>query len=162
AEPCGNERTQTLPIVSLPRFAKPLSGPRPGVLDRFGRGRRDRHLVEAGERLVLPIGVEVLETRDAAVGSEGPQLKELALEGAAADALDAGKRPPPEEHIALQAEDFVFGERGIVGEIEPGAVVLEERCGSSRGPGSQDPAIDGLYVGSVCRGVAIGIEGPGI
>src|SRR5262249_26281033 len=95
-------------------------------------------------------------------GSEGPQLKELALEGAAADALDAGKRPPPEEHIALQAEDFVFGERGIVGEIEPGAVVLEERCGSSRGPGSQDPAIDGLYVGSVCRGVAIGIEGPGI
>src|SRR5262249_59174475 len=73
------------------------------------RGRRGRHrdtgrpigheLVEAGERLVLAIDVEVLEARDAAVVPEGIEVDEVALEGAAAGAVDPGERPPGKERL---------------------------------------------------------------
>src|SRR5262249_19802851 len=74
----------------------------------------------------------------------------------------AGERPPPEERTGLQAEKFVVVEGVVVGKLEPGAVVLEERFGSSCGPRSQDSAIDDLDVGRVGFSKAIGIEGPGI
>src|SRR5262249_43296175 len=95
-------------------------------------------------------------------GSEGPELDELSLEGSATYAIGARKRPPPKERTGLQAQNFVFFERGIGREIEPGAVVCEERVRSFRGHGSQYPAIDDFDVGYPRCDVAVGIVGPGI
>ena len=69
--------------------------------------RLDDQLVEAGQRVGLAVGIEVLEARQKAIASEDPELEELPLEGAASSAVGAKERPPPEERIRLQAEDLV-------------------------------------------------------
>src|SRR5262249_20870141 len=75
--------------------------------------RSDDKLVDARERLVLALGVELLAARHRAIASEDEQVTETSLESAAAGAVGAEVRPAYEERIGLQGED-VIGARGEV------------------------------------------------
>src|SRR5262245_29836621 len=112
-------RRDAIPVAGLPRLGEASDGTGRRVLDASRRRRLGCHLVEAGQRQVFAIRVEVLDARDAAVGSEGPELDELSLEGSATDAVGARKRPPPNERAGLPAENFVFVERGTRRGSEP-------------------------------------------
>src|SRR6185295_15499089 len=78
-------RCDPLPVASLPCLGEARHGARCRVLDSRRRRWFHPHLVEASERLVLAIEVEELDASDEAVGTEGPELNEPALEGADAD-----------------------------------------------------------------------------
>src|SRR5438093_13469141 len=69
--------------------------------------RRDRQLVEAGERVVFAIAVEELEARHEAIGAEDMEQEEQPLVGAAASAGGAKVTPAHEQRIGLQGEDIV-------------------------------------------------------
>src|SRR5438876_5745587 len=80
--------------------------------------RRRRQLVEAGERLVLALAVELLPARDEAIGSQDPQLAKASFERAAAGAVRAGVHPPYEERVGSQGEDVVDARGEAVCEVE--------------------------------------------
>src|SRR5262245_51194527 len=113
------DRCDALPVTRLPCLGPAPHGTGRRVLDGWPRRGHGRELVEAGERLVLVIHVEVLEARDATVGTEGPEVEKLALERAAADAVDAREHPPGEERTRLEGEDVVVAQGGIVRHVEP-------------------------------------------
>src|SRR5438876_6995688 len=104
----------------------------PGCRGGRARLRRRRQLVEAGERLVLALAVELLPARDEAVGSEDPQLAKVSFERAAAGAVRAGVRPPYEERVGSQGEDVVDADaRGeVVREVEQRADTPQHRFDS--------------------------------
>src|SRR5436309_14595380 len=95
------ERGDTLPIASFPRLLEAIPRPRRGVRNT-GRSRFPGQLVEAGERLGLAVGVEILDARQQAIGSEDLEEEVLPLIRAAAGAGDAKVSPAQEERISLQ------------------------------------------------------------
>ncbi len=131
--------------------------PRRRGCDRAGGSRRQ--LVEAGERLGVAVGIELLAARHEAIGSEDPEHEEGPLEGAAAGAVGAEVRPAHEERVGSQAEDVVDAGGAVVGELEQGA---ERAAGPLRlraRTGEPDGAVvDELDVGRERRAVAIEVE----
>src|SRR5947208_11750736 len=78
-ETCGD----TFPVARGLRLPEPVAPPRLSVCQSRFR-RLGCQLVEAGERLVLTIGVEELDARHEAIGSEDPEEEERPLEDAPA------------------------------------------------------------------------------
>ena len=60
--------------------------------------------------------------------------------------------------VRLQAEDFVDPHGDRIGNLEQGAVVLQHRFRPARGPGPQDPVVNGLDGGSKRHGDVIKAE----
>src|SRR2546426_370810 len=94
---------------------------------RFGEGpgerflRFTRQLIKAGEHLVATIGVGLLPPRQQAIGSEDPQLAQVALERATAGAVRAEVRPVEEECVGSQIKDIVEASSEVFTELQQGA-----------------------------------------
>ncbi len=101
------------------------------------RRRLGRQLVEAGERLASRSASNNSMRVMRPSVSEDPEQEERPLVGAAAGAVGAGVRPAHEERVGLQAEDVVDAHGDVVGELEQGAEVLQQRFRPARGPGPQ-------------------------
>src|SRR6266404_2850917 len=103
------------------------------MLDARGRhgGGVWRERGEAGERVVLTTGVELLVADHEAVRAEYPEHEENALVRAAAGALPASVRPVHEHRIGTQAEDVVDAKSELVRDLGegayPSAVVVSAR-----------------------------------
>ena len=113
-------------------------------------GRRSRHrrlgrqLVEAGERLGIALGVELLPARQETIDSEDPEHQELALVGTAAGAEGARIRPAHEERVGSQTEDVVDARGPVVRELGQGAHGPQRCLGSVHGAQSDGPGVDEL------------------
>ena len=116
-----------------------------------------RQLVEAGERLVLALGVEEFDACQA-IGSERIEYDERPLIGAPASVGGSSVSRAHDERIGVQAKDFFGARGGVVGDLEQGAEVLQERFRPTRGPGSQAPVVDDLDGGCDRGGDAIEVE----
>ena len=158
--PIGEQGGESVGVVGSDRGIEASHLRGRGVRAHAAPQRRRRtgpQRVEAGDRLGLAVDVEVIEARQQAIASEDPELEELPLEGAAASAVGAEERPPQEERVRLQTEDFVLSHGGVVDEKEPRTDVLERLFRPTRGPGPQGPVVDDLDAGCERRGVAIGV-----
>src|SRR6058998_3552298 len=83
-----------------------------------------RQLVEAGERLVLALGVEEFDACQA-IGSERIEYDERPLIGAPASVGGSSVSRAHDERIGVQAKDFFGARGGVVGDLEQGAEVLQ-------------------------------------
>ncbi len=72
------------------------------------------------------VGVEQLDARHEAIGSEDHEPEEVPLEGAAAGAIGAEVRPAHEERVGSQAEDVVDALGDVVGDLEQGRGALQD------------------------------------
>src|SRR5207249_12332357 len=100
-ETCGD----TFPVARGPRLPEPVVPPRLSVGDS-GCRRLGRQLVEAGECLVLAIGVEELDARHEAIGAEDIDRQEHPLIGTAAGRVGAGAGPAERQRNRPDAGAF--------------------------------------------------------
>ena len=122
----ANDVDHAVPVALAPAALAHGMSRATALANRAG-GDTGRELVEARERLVVAVEVELLHVREAAVGPEGPEHEEAPLEGAAAGALGAEVRPADEERVRTKAEDVVDAGGDLVGGVEQRADPAPER-----------------------------------
>jgi hypothetical protein len=97
-----------------------------------------RELVEARERLVVAIRIELLEARQAARCVEQPEQEEPALVRAAARALDAEVRPAQEHAVGPERDDVVGADRRLRRHREQRVEPAQERLDAAPVPSPRE------------------------
>src|SRR5207253_3581044 len=133
----GEERREALAVQRLPRLPEALGAPRRRGADARGSRRGRRYLgaarderVEAGERRVITVGVELFVARQEAIRSVHPEHEETSLVRTASDTQRAGVGPADEERVGSEAENVVDTEGQVLGNLEERAVPFPEGFGS--------------------------------